>query len=477
MTYGHNGNNQVDSVTGFGGSISNFVYDSTGHTAGKLTSYTCSNGITSSFGFSTRNLPTTIIAGSAVNIEYGYKDPYGVYDPSGNTRSYTNKLDSSKNQTYVYDKLNRLTDFNGAWGSGSYTYDATGNRQNKTVAGASTTYNYLNNRINTTTGAEAASYLYKGGVANGNNTWGGTTYTLENDSLGRLTNVKTGGTMLAEFTYDGDGLRVTKKVNGNTTVYHYDSQGNVLSEDDGIGKQTDYVYLYGKLVAKVASTLPIISVTKSGSGSGSVNSAPAGMSCGPVCSYSFPTGTVVELTATGDVASGSVFTGWSGGGCSGAGKCPVALTSNTAVTATFEMPPVADFSASPTSGVGSASVSFVDKSLRAQSWLWNFGDGTTSSEQNPLHLYSLPGAYTVSLQVANGGGSRILTKTDFIMVSAINGKVGDCDGNGGVTISEVQSAINMYLGMKQIARCVDADNSGSVSIAEVQRSINGFLGM
>jgi M6 family metalloprotease-like protein len=53
---------------------------------------------------------------------------------------------------------------------------------------------------------------------------------------------------------------------------------------------------------------------------------------------------------------------------------------------------------------------------------------------------------------------------------------GDCDNNGTVTISEVQSAINMFLGSKAAVACVDEDVSGSVSIAEVQKTINTFLG-
>jgi len=56
-------------------------------------------------------------------------------------------------------------------------------------------------------------------------------------------------------------------------------------------------------------------------------------------------------------------------------------------------------------------------------------------------------------------------------------KAGDCDSDGIVTIAEVQSAINMFLGLNTVAACVDLDNSGTVSIAEVQKAINAFLGM
>jgi len=54
---------------------------------------------------------------------------------------------------------------------------------------------------------------------------------------------------------------------------------------------------------------------------------------------------------------------------------------------------------------------------------------------------------------------------------------GDCNGDGQVSIAEVQGAINMYLGLKPTESCVDTDNSGNTSIAEVQKVINGYLGL
>ncbi len=45
--------------------------------------------------------------------------------------------------------------------------------------------------------------------------------------------------------------------------------------------------------------------------------------------------------------------------------------------------------------------SFKDQSIGADEWSWNFGDGSTSSEQNPVHLYSLQGFYDVALTVKN----------------------------------------------------------------------------
>jgi hypothetical protein len=54
---------------------------------------------------------------------------------------------------------------------------------------------------------------------------------------------------------------------------------------------------------------------------------------------------------------------------------------------------------------------------------------------------------------------------------------GDCDNNKTVTIAEVQSAINMFLGVNPVKACVDLNNSSTVSIDEVQKVINSFLGL
>ena len=79
---------------------------------------------------------------------------------------------------------------------------------------------------------------------------------------------------------------------------------------------------------------PLLSVSKSGTGSGVVTSDPAGIDCGIDCSAAYASGTSVALTAT--PAAGSAFVGWSGA-CTGTGACTVTLTADTAVTATFNL--------------------------------------------------------------------------------------------------------------------------------------------
>ena len=90
------------------------------------------------------------------------------------------------------------------------------------------------------------------------------------------------------------------------------------------------------------------------------------------------------------------------------------------ITVSNPAAPVADFTASPTSGNMPLTVTFNDISMNVPtSWFWYFGDGTDAVEQNPTHTYSVPGNYTVSLNVTNDDGSNSVTKPDYITVSSL----------------------------------------------------------
>ncbi len=77
-------------------------------------------------------------------------------------------------------------------------------------------------------------------------------------------------------------------------------------------------------------------------------------------------------------------------------------------------PPVAAFSADPTTTCDGV-VQFTDASMNvATSWSWNFGDGGTSTEQNPLYTYDGLGDFTVSLTTTNAFGSDTQTLNAYI---------------------------------------------------------------
>jgi PKD repeat protein len=80
--------------------------------------------------------------------------------------------------------------------------------------------------------------------------------------------------------------------------------------------------------------------------------------------------------------------------------------------------PVTNFVATPTSGSPPLAVQFTDTSTGTPAlWIWNFGDGTTSTIQNPSHTYSAIGDYTVILTTTNGFGSNTATKVSYIQVT------------------------------------------------------------
>lgn len=81
--------------------------------------------------------------------------------------------------------------------------------------------------------------------------------------------------------------------------------------------------------------------------------------------------------------------------------------------------PVAAFTGTPTTGGAPLEVAFTDLSTGTPTeWLWSFGDGNLSAEQNPTHVYDLPGTYTVNLKATNAGGFDTEQKDDYIIVTA-----------------------------------------------------------
>jgi PKD repeat protein len=87
-------------------------------------------------------------------------------------------------------------------------------------------------------------------------------------------------------------------------------------------------------------------------------------------------------------------------------------------------PPVANFTANVTSGTVPFAVTFNDTSMPvATAWEWDFGDGITSTEKNPVHTYTEPGTYTVTLTATNKAGSD--TKEMSGIEAAASGGDGD----------------------------------------------------
>ncbi|MDD5559066.1 choice-of-anchor tandem repeat GloVer-containing protein [Candidatus Methylomirabilis sp.] len=144
-----------------------------------------------------------------------------------------------------------------------------------------------------------------------------------------------------------------------------------------------------------------LTVTKAGTGSGTVTSSPAGISCGTTCATTFANGATVTLTAT--PATGSTFAGWSGA-CTGTGACSVTLDAAKSVTATFN---VLSFTLTVTkTGTGSGTVTSSPAGISC---------GTDCSE-----------AYT--------SGTLVTLTATPATGSTFTGWSGDCPSSGQVTM-------------------------------------------
>jgi PKD repeat protein/ligand-binding sensor domain-containing protein len=85
--------------------------------------------------------------------------------------------------------------------------------------------------------------------------------------------------------------------------------------------------------------------------------------------------------------------------------------------AQFTLPVGAEFTAEPLTGTVPLSVTFNDLSSPwgwLETWQWDFGDGNTSTESNPVHLYEIPGNYTVTLTTTVGLSTYVKTKPNYI---------------------------------------------------------------
>jgi PKD repeat protein len=78
---------------------------------------------------------------------------------------------------------------------------------------------------------------------------------------------------------------------------------------------------------------------------------------------------------------------------------------------------VADFTASPVSGVVPLTVTFANQSTDATSYLWDFGDGATSTLEHPAHTYTQTGNYTVTLTAYGFGEEATRVRSEYITVN------------------------------------------------------------
>ncbi|WP_292489682.1 GH25 family lysozyme [Methanoculleus sp. 10] len=117
------------------------------------------------------------------------------------------------------------------------------------------------------------------------------------------------------------------------------------------------------------------------------------------------------------------------------------------MTSSSATAPVANFIGTPAGGTAPLTVQFTDTSTGdPTAWFWDFGDGSASTEQHPIHTYTAAGMYYVNLTVSNSEGSNTLTQTDPIAVL----QYGDVDFDGRVGLADALRILHHVVGLRNI---------------------------
>jgi photosystem II stability/assembly factor-like uncharacterized protein len=173
-----------------------------------------------------------------------------------------------------------------------------------------------------------------------------------------------------------------------------------------------------------------LTVTKSGTGNGTITSNPVGINCGATCGASYDFGTIVTLSPTSD--PGSAFTGWSGG-CSGSGSCTVTMDAARSVTANF----VQIMLSPATLSGGSVSVPY-NQTIIASGGTAPYTFAITAGSLPPGLSLATMGALT-GTPTAGGNYSFTVTATDAASITGSRGYTLTID-SGWKTTSSMNSA-------------------------------------
>ena len=178
------------------------------HPNGALSSYRLSNGVAHTQTQNLRGLPET-------NQDDGVlKDAY-TYDPNGNVTGITDQQENVFSRSMGYDGLDRMTSASapGVWSTASYSYDAADNLRTANVGSRSVTLNYTDgtNRLNSVTvNGSTSPYAYD---PNGNiKAKGGQTYSFD------LGNRMSASSLGGSYIYDGLGRRIQTTPSGSSTA-------------------------------------------------------------------------------------------------------------------------------------------------------------------------------------------------------------------------------------------------------------------
>ena len=256
--------------------VTGYTYDA----AGRLTEVTYPSGRKVAYGFDAlgriRQVDTSYLGVTQTAVANVTYQPFGpvksfaygnasaairTFDADGRVASYTlgsiargvsyddasrivafTKPNAGADQSFVYDNLNRLSNWSTADSNQSFLYDAVGNRISHTI-GANTypyTYSAASNQLTNVSGPTNNDYRYEpaGNLSTTNQA------SFAYDARHRMIQATFSGRGAA-YQLNALGQRVMKTPTaGNATVYHYDINGHLIAESDTQGNvQAEYIYL------------------------------------------------------------------------------------------------------------------------------------------------------------------------------------------------------------------------------------------
>ncbi|MEP2103754.1 MAG: RHS repeat-associated core domain-containing protein [Parasphingorhabdus sp.] len=234
-----------DAVTGTATFASGITY----HLNGAVNNISYGNGFVYTATYDARQLLSSIdVSKGAVKAsQFGYS-----HDKNGRITSITDSAVSGQNKAFTYDDLSRLKTASGAWGAGTFTYDALDNIRKKQLGGRIVDIEYnsvnrLSRARDTSDGNAWKNYAYdaRGNVTN--NGKFGFTYDFSNQPT-----AVTGGSANGSFVYDGNLKRAKQIVAGKTIYSFYNASGALIHRDDTTSNaKTDYIRAAGKTIARI----------------------------------------------------------------------------------------------------------------------------------------------------------------------------------------------------------------------------------
>lgn len=297
ISYQYNSAGQLTQMTTPGGSALTYTYDDQGRVQslsrngssivgsvqyrpfGGITSLTWGNGQIDTRTYDQNGRLDLVTVGTTVH-DMGY-------DAVSRITAIQDMADNTRNKTFSYDTLDRLTGYTGQNSTRSWSYDGVGNRTQQTIGSTTETYVYasasnrLNSLTNSANSTQNRSYQYT--TTGHTSTDGVNNYTY--DARERLVSATT-PTASASYTINPLGQRIKKSVtqSGTTTVtgFIYDDAGHLIAETDGAGVITSEHYWLGDMPVAVNKGPQLVWATDFSTTPTTSNPNPTG--------FSFPSG-------------------------------------------------------------------------------------------------------------------------------------------------------------------------------------------